>query len=265
MKHLESISSVACEAYLEHIIHHLGEEGSDFHEKLIELYLNDVRSSSQSSPPLPLPLPPADGMISADSSDSYTKLLDLLETSTAYRADRVLGRLPSDDMYQVRAILLGRLGRHEGALQIYVYQLSDHSTAEEYVPLSPLCTPTDSATRYCKRVYESDPTMRSSIFHLLLRIYLRPRPSHPLLFSPALALLQNHSSSISALDVFDLLPPLVALSDIKIFLEKTLRRSGEREREGKVLRALGKSEMEGRRGKVVELEERRVKITEGRV
>lgn len=137
MNHLESISSVACEAYLEHIIHHLGEEGSDFHEKLIELYLNDVRSSSQSSPPLPLPLPPADGMISADSSDSYTKLLDLLETSTAYRADRVLGRLPSDDMYQVRAILLGRLGRHEGALQIYVYQLSDHSTAEEYVSPPP--------------------------------------------------------------------------------------------------------------------------------
>lgn len=37
-------------------------------------------------------------------------------------------------MHEVRAILLGRLGRHEGALQIYVYQLEDHATAEQYVP-----------------------------------------------------------------------------------------------------------------------------------
>lgn len=62
---------------------------------------------------------------------SYTKLVEFLEFSTAYRADRILGRLPSEDMYQVRAILLGRLGRHEGALQIYVYQLDDQGTAEE--------------------------------------------------------------------------------------------------------------------------------------
>lgn len=65
---------------------------------------------------------------------TYRKLLDLLESSTSYRADRMLGRLPSEDMYEVRAILLGRLGRHEGALSIYVYQLEDHKTAEQCVP-----------------------------------------------------------------------------------------------------------------------------------
>lgn len=63
----------------------------------------------------------------------YKKLLDLLESSTSYRADRILGRLPSEDMHEARAVLLGRLGRHEGALQIYVYQLEDHATAEQYV------------------------------------------------------------------------------------------------------------------------------------
>jgi len=67
----------------------------------------------------------------AGSNEAYQKLLDLLESSTSYRADRMLGRLPSEDMHEVRAILLGRLGRHEGALQIYVYQLEDHATAEE--------------------------------------------------------------------------------------------------------------------------------------
>jgi hypothetical protein len=34
-------------------------------------------------------------------------------------------------MYDVRAILLGRLGQHEAALQIYVHRLKDHAKAEE--------------------------------------------------------------------------------------------------------------------------------------
>lgn len=75
--------------------------------------------------------------IAAGADEAYQKLLDLLESSMSYRADRILGRLPSEDMYQVRAILLGRLGRHEGALQLYVYQLEDHATAEECAPSIP--------------------------------------------------------------------------------------------------------------------------------
>ncbi|ORY62729.1 hypothetical protein BCR35DRAFT_308965 [Leucosporidium creatinivorum] len=232
MAHLERIGSDVCITYLEHIIHTLGEEGSEFHEKLIELYLAAVHRPNGSG-----------------SDEAYQKLLDLLESSTSYRADRMLGRLPSEDMHEVRAILLGRLGRHEGALQIYVYQLEDHATAEEY----------------CKRVYDSDASMRPTIFHLLLRIYLRPRPSHPLLFGPALSLISSHASSIDAIEVFDLLPPLVALGDIRVFLEKTLRRSGERVREGKVVRSIGRAEVDEEEGQLVDLEERRVKITEGRV
>ncbi|KAI5477615.1 rab guanyl-nucleotide exchange factor [Pseudohyphozyma bogoriensis] len=233
MHHLEKIGSDVCATYLEHIIHQLGEEGAEFHEKLIELYLAAVH------PPNKNP----------DADEAYRKLLELLESSTSYRADRILGRLPSDDMHQVRAILLGRLGRHEGALQIYVYQLNDHATAEEY----------------CRRVYDSDPSMRSTIFHLLLRIYLRPRPSHPLLFGPALSLISAHASSIDAVEVFELLPPLVALSDLKVFLEKTLRRSGERAREAKIVKGISKSLVEAEEREVVDLEERRVKITEQRV
>lgn len=73
---------------------------------------------------------------SSSPTTTYSKLIDFLERSTSYRAERVLGRLPSEDLHEVRAILLGRLGRHEGALQIYVYQLEDHATAEQCVFLS---------------------------------------------------------------------------------------------------------------------------------
>lgn len=94
---------------------------------------------------------------------------------------------------------------------------------------------------------------------------MRPRPTHPLLFTPALSLISNHASSIDAIEVFDLLPPLVALSDIKVFLEKTLRRSGERAREGRVVKGIGRSRVDIENREVVALEERRVKITDSRV
>lgn len=34
-------------------------------------------------------------------------------------------------MFQARAILLGRMGKHQGALEIYVYRLDDYAKAEE--------------------------------------------------------------------------------------------------------------------------------------
>lgn len=46
MEHLESIGADVCIAYLEHIIHHLDEEGAEFSEKLIELYLDASRVST---------------------------------------------------------------------------------------------------------------------------------------------------------------------------------------------------------------------------
>lgn len=119
--------------------------------------------------------------------------------------------------------------------------------------------------RYCKRVYDSDESMRSTIFLLLLRIYLRPRPSHPLLFAPALSLLSTQAARIDPTEVFDLLPPLVALGDLQVYLEKTLRRSTERVREAKMVKAIGRSWLDQNEREVVDLEERRVKVTEGRV
>jgi hypothetical protein len=37
-------------------------------------------------------------------------------------------------MLEVRAILLGRMGKHQAALEIYVYRLNNFAKAEEYVP-----------------------------------------------------------------------------------------------------------------------------------
>lgn len=147
MAHLESVSRDVCIRYLEHVIHQLGEQGAEFHEKLIDLYLQSLHATKSCTfrlPPLRSPalrfaprrIGESDALMSLAAPNEaavYKKLLDLLESSTSYRADRILGRLPSEDMHEARAVLLGRLGRHEGALQIYVYQLEDHATAEQCV------------------------------------------------------------------------------------------------------------------------------------
>jgi len=107
--------------------------------------------------------------------------------------------------------------------------------------------------------------MRPTIFHLLLRLYLRPRANHPLLFAPALTLLSAHAGQMDPGEVFDLLPPLVALGDVKGWLEKSLRRSGERKREGRVVRSVGRAEVAEKGEEVGVLENRRVRVDEGRL
>jgi Vam6/Vps39-like protein vacuolar protein sorting-associated protein 39 len=43
--YLGKMGPSACSAYLEHIIHNLGEGGPEFHEHLIELYMDDVKGA----------------------------------------------------------------------------------------------------------------------------------------------------------------------------------------------------------------------------
>jgi hypothetical protein len=42
-QYLEDLHKPACIQYLEHIINELGEAGPDFHDKLVELYLQDAK------------------------------------------------------------------------------------------------------------------------------------------------------------------------------------------------------------------------------
>ena len=48
MTHLERIGPDVCAKYLEHIIHDLDEDAPEFHEKLIELYLDSTHKKGLS-------------------------------------------------------------------------------------------------------------------------------------------------------------------------------------------------------------------------
>jgi hypothetical protein len=170
-------------------------------------------------------------------------------------------------MFEVRAVLLGRLGQHEGALQLYVNRLKDYVTAEECV-LGSGCGRLVRliAHRYCQRLFAATPDDNGAIFLILLRIYLRPRPpSTTILFEPALALLARHGRQIDLAAVLDLLPPLVAAHDVDSFLAKALRRTSEYRRNIRIERDVYRAATDTLDLELVKLKERRVKITPERL
>ena len=98
------------------------ETGSDFHDRLGTAYLDNARAALKKK--------------DENHEEAYTTLLDFLVGSTHYRPYKLLSKLKGGDMPAARAILLGRLGRHEEALRIYVYDLKDFSGAEACVSSS---------------------------------------------------------------------------------------------------------------------------------
>ncbi|KIY31689.1 hypothetical protein I305_05931 [Cryptococcus gattii E566] len=241
---LSSIDRGACEGYLEYIIGMWGEEGAEFHDKLAELYMVDSRVREKES----------ERESEREKENAYTKLLKFLNDSTHYRPYRVMNKLSGQEMPEARAILLGKMGKHEEALKIYVYRLQDYAAAESY----------------CVKAYQSN----NNVFLLLLQLYLRPPPPSPSKsksgsgsthLPPALSLISKHSSSLPASSVLDLLPPLVSISDVHPFFINTLREEHRRKREGRVMRQLGKGRKEEVEGMLMGLEVKRVRVTDQRI
>ncbi|KAN0065789.1 Vacuolar morphogenesis protein 6 [Thecaphora frezii] len=126
---LERFDKNLCAAYLEHIIGVLDEGEPEFHDKLIRLYLRKASQlfDDRSGP---------EDERRRERSEVMAKLLAFLRSSPQYRPELILGRLPAEeddrDMFEARALLLGRMGQHEGALGIYVRKLRDLDRAEAY-------------------------------------------------------------------------------------------------------------------------------------
>ena len=146
------------------------------------------------------------------------------------------------------AILLGRLGRHDSALEVYAYRLQDFLKAEEY----------------CKRVYQPhSPT--SDVYLTLLRIYLLPGPSAPPaaeLLPPALELISRHSPRLDPVATLQLLPPLVTAQDVRAFLLESLRAPVF---DTRVVRNIYKAREEQVTRRLMVLQSKRVRITESRM
>ncbi|KAI0714450.1 hypothetical protein C8T65DRAFT_644360 [Cerioporus squamosus] len=232
---LERLDPAICARYIEFLISERGETSQKFHDRLAELYLRMTISAKRMGD---------DGVRKA----SYEKLLHFIDTTEYYSADRLFALLPPEDLFEAKAILLGRLGRHDSALEVYVYRLQDFLKAEEY----------------CKRVYQpSSPT--SNVFLTLLRIYLLPGPSAPAaakLLPPALELISRHSPRLDPVATLQLLPPLVTAQDVQAFLLESLRAPVF---DTRVVRNIHKSREDQVARRLMVLQSKRVRITESRI
>lgn len=175
-----------------------------------------------------------------------------------YRANRLINRIPKDDMPLAQAILLGRMGKHDEALRIYIYRLKDYPAAE----------------RHCTRVYADassaadstvQPADRSDIFLILLRLYLQPAKSEPVLLEPALKLIGNQGARLDAEKVIALLPPLVTMKDVQDFFVRSLRDGHARRHERRIVTGLASARKEQVDRILMGLQEKRVRITDQRM
>lgn len=80
------------------------------------------------------------------------KLLEFLKKSQNYTADTVLGHFPTDNLLEERAIILGRLGKYEQSLAIYVRALGD----------------IEKAVEYAQKVYESNSVGSQNVSNIFL-------------------------------------------------------------------------------------------------
>ena len=150
------------------------------------------------------------------------------------------------DLYEARAILLGRLGRHDQALETYVYRLQDYLKAEEH----------------CKRVYQPG-TKTDGVFLTLLRIFLRPTVQVKAdLLQPALDLISRHGPRMDSVETLQLLPPLVTTHDIQPFLIEALRVPVF---DSKVIRQVSKARNDQVTRRLINLQSKRVKVTDSRM
>ncbi|KAG0694684.1 vacuolar sorting protein 39 domain 1-domain-containing protein [Suillus ampliporus] len=209
--YLEKIDPTISARYIEYLIDEKGEESPAFHDRLAELYLNMTLSARKRGD-------------ETKGSEVYSKLLRFIDSTDHYRPDRLYGLL-SENLYEARAVLLGRMGRHDHALELYVYKLRDYSKAEDST---------------------SAP----------------PNKAAPNLLQPALDLISRHSPRLDSIETLQLLPPLVTARDVRPFLQEALRVPIF---DTHVIRDVHKARNEQVARKLMLLESRRVKVTDSRI
>ncbi|XP_071963059.1 vam6/Vps39-like protein [Antedon mediterranea] len=239
LAYLEEVDRELAIPYLEHILIECSDNTPPFHNKLIHLYREKVQEMMKEYlPSLPEGQAPASaGMEPGELGEVRSKLLFFLETSRYYIPEQLLTHFPFDGFFEERALLLGRLGRHEQALAIYAHVLKDTQMAEEY----------------CSRNYHKDIEGSKDVYLSLLCMYLSPPEASSLgvmenVASPqpnidaALTVLEMHYQQIDTAKALELLPPTIHVSCISNFLENVMESKAIHKRSLQVLRSLRFSE-----------------------
>nr|CAG4643717.1 EOG090X0131 [Lepidurus arcticus] len=209
--------------YLEHVVFQWKDPSPLFHNALALQYREKVMQLLGSSAK------------TQDISHWRGKLRSFLDNSEFVIPEAVLVHFPFDALFEERATLLGKLGKHEQALAIFMNVLQDYS----------------AALAYCHRFYNANNPNDQEVYLFLLRLLLNPQSCPPLpgLAPPsrpprqpdlesALKLLQDHASCIDVVQALTVLPSQVPLAQISDFLTQSLVARAACRRQQQLLRGL---------------------------
>ncbi|KAF2470615.1 uncharacterized protein BDR25DRAFT_303677 [Lindgomyces ingoldianus] len=240
---LQQIDLKLAVKYLEHIVEELNDLTPDFHQRLIDLFLERLKAGR-------------DQFENDEERERWRERLQtFLKSSSQYNKIRVFKQLPPDDpeYYESRAIVLSKMGSHKQALQIYVFQLKDYQKAEEYCnqiylstpqPISP--TKSFQPTTTLPATYDPEDS-EPSIYHILLSLYLTPPSPHQPNWPPALDLLSKHGARLPAATTLDLVPPTLPVKELESYFRGRIRNANSVMNEERIvarLRGVEKVEIE---------------------
>jgi len=263
LDYLEHIKNDLAAEYLEHIIIDCKDEKEEFHNRLVDLYRERVHRLRMeyvhSLPEGHRPLEEGEELVDSELGQMRQKLISFLHLSQHYIPERLLTRFPTNGFYEERAILLGRLGRHEQALDIYIHTLRNMKLAEEY----------------CDKNYAKDKEGNKDVYYLLLKMFLSP--PDPQSDSPhsqrdtllghnrldvALKLLVNHATKIDTTKALELLPSDTKLRDILTYLENVMESQAAQRRSNQILKSMLYAENLQVTENLIQLQRVKVDVTE---
>jgi len=184
--------------YLEHLILVWGETNQLFHNSLILQYKDLILESNM--------------------TDSVTqrKLRGLLHQDPPhYTAEQVLSKFPYDCLFEERAVLLGRGGKHREALIVYIHILGD----------------LDMAMEYCKREKDNGKPVYQHLVELLVvppdqsqlpGVRLPDKTREPDL-DAAVSVLEQHGQDVDLAPVLTALPASASLHRLAGFLTAAIQ------------------------------------------
>ncbi|KAF2829723.1 hypothetical protein CC86DRAFT_367666 [Ophiobolus disseminans] len=214
---LQDIDLKLAARYLEHIVEELNETNPDFHQRLVDLLLERLKSSDFEN--------------DEEKKQWRVRLQLFLKTSSNYNKYRVFQQLPSTDpdYYEPRAIVLSKMGQHKQALAIYVFDLQDYQRAEEYCNEIYISTPQPQSPTKSFQPATTVPASANiddaepSIYHTLLSLYLTPPPPKQPNWPPALELLSKHGARLPASTTLDLVPASQPVKDLESYFRGRIR------------------------------------------
>lgn len=225
LEFLQSIDKKLARMYLEHIIQELNDTTPDFHQRLVNIYIERLKS---------------DDFASKDDKAAWKeKTLDFLKTSKNYQPYKAFQQLSKDDpnLFEARAIVLSNMGQHKQALEIYVFQLKDADKAEEYCNQIYLAeTATAPAPTPHGRATDIDPSdAPPSIYHTLLSLYLSPPLPYKPQWAPALNVLAKHGARMPASSTLNLIPEILPIKELESYFQGRIRTANTLVNEGRIV------------------------------